>query len=54
MTLRNVREVLSRAGYTPQVSGDPDEALRLFKGESPRLVLLDMALPGADGIELDG
>ena len=51
-TLRNVREVLAGAGYTPLVTGDPDEALRLFEAESPRLVLLDLVLPGSDGIEL--
>ena len=54
VTLRNVREVLAKAGYTPLVTGDPDEALRLFEAESPRLVLLDLALPGSDGIELMG
>ena len=52
MTLRNVRDILSRAGYTPLVTGDPEEALRLFESERPRLVLLDLLLPGSDGIDL--
>ncbi len=54
MTLRYVREVLARAGYAPLVAGDPEEALRLFRAERPRLALLDLVLPGDDGIELMG
>ena len=54
MTLRTVREVLAKAGYTPLVTGDPYEAIRLFEAEPPRLVLLDLVLPGSDGIELMG
>ena len=50
--LRYVRDALSKAGYTPIVTGDPEEALRLLEEEKPRLALLDLMLPGADGIEL--
>ena len=50
--LRYVRDALSRAGYTPVVTTDPDEALRIVESERPRLVLLDLMLPGSDGIEL--
>ena len=50
--LRLVRNTLSDAGYTPIVTGDPDEALHLIEVEKPHLVLLDMMLPGTDGIEL--
>ena len=52
ITLRNVRDILSRAAYTSLVTGDPEEALRLFESERPRLVLLDLLLPGSDGIDL--
>ena len=50
--LRYVRDTLALAGYRPVVTGDPEEALRLMERERPRLALLDLMLPGADGIEL--
>ena len=50
--LRYVRDALASAGYTPVVTGDPGEALRLVEEEKPDLVLLDLMLPGTDGIEL--
>ena len=51
-TLRYVRDALAQAGYTPVVTGDPEEVSRLMAEEAPRLVLLDMMLPGRDGMEL--
>ena len=51
-TLRYVRDALTKAGYAPVVTGDPEEVSRLMKEEAPRLVLLDLVLPGSDGIEL--
>ena len=50
--LRYVRDVLAKAGYVPVVTGDPAEVLRLVADEQPHLVLLDLVLPGTDGIEL--
>ena len=50
--LRYVRDALASAGYTPVVTGDPEEALRLVEEEKPDLVLLDLMLPETDGIEL--
>ena len=50
--LRYVRDTLVKAGYQPVVTGDPEEALRLMAEEQPALVLLDLLLPGTDGIEL--
>ena len=50
--LRYVRDALLKSGYTPVVTGDPEEALRLVEEEKPDLVLLDLMLPGTDGIEL--
>ena len=50
--LRYVRDALSAAGYAPVVTGDPREVARLLKTKKPQLVLLDLLLPGTDGIEL--
>ncbi len=51
-TLRYVRDTLTKAGYAPIVTGDPDDVLHLVKAERPHLVLLDLVLPGSDGIGL--
>ena len=51
-TLWQVRNILSEAGYRPIVTAEPQEVLRLVAEERPHLILLDMMLPGADGIEL--
>ncbi|MCY4639276.1 MAG: response regulator [Chloroflexi bacterium] len=50
--LRYVRAVLVREGYAPIVTGDPAAVPRLVAEERPHLVLLDLVLPGTDGIEL--
>ena len=51
-TLRFVRETLSAAGYAPLVTGAPDDLAGLIRAERPELVLLDLRLPGRDGIAL--
>ena len=51
-TLRHVRDTLTEAGYAPLVTGDPGELSRILRTEKPRLVLLDLMLPGTDGIQL--
>ena len=50
-TLRWARNALAGAGFAVLVTGDPKEAQRLVRSESPQLVLLDLMLPGTDGIE---
>ena len=50
--LRFVRDTLTEGGYQVTATGDPEEALVLMEREQPRLVLLDLVLPGTDGIEL--
>ena len=50
--LRYVRDTLMRSGFEPMVTADPGEALRLVEEYKPHLVLLDLVLPGTDGIDL--
>ena len=50
--LRKVREALSKSGYVPVATGDPDELPGLLEAHSPQLVLMDLVLPGTDGIEV--
>ncbi|MXW36590.1 MAG: response regulator transcription factor, partial [Chloroflexi bacterium] len=50
--LRFVRDALTEAGYAPHVTGDPGELSQMLRATRPCLVLLDLMLPGADGIEL--
>jgi DNA-binding response OmpR family regulator len=51
-----VREVvvsyLEREGYRTLEAGDGDTARRLLEEDPPNLVVLDVMLPGADGLEL--
>ena len=51
-TLRYVRGALEAAGYAPVVTGDPGEVGHLIRSRRPRLVLLDLVLPGTDGIAM--
>ena len=51
-TLRLAREALDAEGYEAVVTGDPEALPRLLREEQPALVVLDLALPGTDGIDL--
>ena len=51
-TLRFVRGALEEAGYAPLVTGTPDDLAGLLRAERPALVLLDLLLPGRDGLQL--
>ena len=51
-TLRLVRDALSVEGYAPVITGDHRGLARILRAEKPALVVLDLVLPGADGIEL--
>ena len=47
-----MRDALAAAGYAPLVTGDPGDIARIIRSERPRLVLLDLVLPGQNGIGL--
>ena len=51
-TLRFVRDALAGAGFAPLVTGESRELARIIRNDKPRLVLLDLVLPGRDGITL--
>ena len=51
-TLRFVRDALTRAGYAALVTGEHEELAEIIRAENPSLVLLDLMLPGTDGITL--
>ena len=53
-TLRYLRDTLAAAGYAPVVTGEHEALARIIETEKPHLVLLDLMLPGTDGIELMG
>ena len=47
-----IRYNLRREGYEVQVANDGNEALKLAQAASPDLVVLDLMLPGIDGLEV--
>ena len=51
-TLRHVRAALWEAGYAPSVTSDPGEVGRLMEETRPHMVILDLMLPGVDGVDL--
>jgi two-component system phosphate regulon response regulator PhoB len=50
--LELVRYHLAREGYQLQLAGSGEQALKLAKAETFDLILLDLMLPGLDGLEV--
>ena len=50
--MRLILYLLSSKRYEPHSATNAAEALELLKGFHPRLILMDMQLPGMDGYEL--
>jgi CheY-like chemotaxis protein len=50
--LKLVRIVLEEEGYTVRTANDAEEALRVLESFTPRVILMDIQLPGIDGLEL--
>ena len=52
VNLKLVRVLLEVEGYEVRAAADADEALSALKNFRPRLILMDIQLPGMDGVEL--
>lgn len=50
--LKVVRVLLSVEGYDVKTATDAEEAVRVLKTFRPRLILMDLQLPGMDGLRL--
>jgi len=50
--LKLARVLLTGEGYEVRTAADAEEALSVLKGFSPRLILMDLQMPGMDGFEL--
>lgn len=51
LNLKLVRDVLQFAGYDVVAAQSGEEGLRIAEADPPDLVLMDLQLPGIDGIE---
>jgi two-component system response regulator AtoC len=52
LTLRTISRALSEEGYEVFLASSGEEALEVYAQEKPDLALLDVVLPGIDGIEV--
>jgi two-component system alkaline phosphatase synthesis response regulator PhoP len=50
--VRLVRSYLEQAGYAVLTAYDGEDAMRIVRHERPDLVVLDLMLPGRDGLEI--
>ena len=50
--LMTLEALLGRHGYLPEVAGNATTGMRLLQSKSPALVLLDLQLPDADGLQM--
>ena len=50
--VKTVRAYLENAGFRAVTAGDGQMALTLFRHEKPALVILDLGLPGMDGLDV--
>ena len=49
--LKLVRDVLGHAGYRTLEAGTAEDGVAIARAEHPDLVLMDVGLPGMDGVE---
>jgi len=50
--LKLARVVLEQAGYLVATAEDAEQAMRQLQASKPRLILMDLQLPGLDGLAL--
>lgn len=50
--LKLLRIILEQEGYEVTTANDAEEALRRLAHAKPRMILMDIQLPGIDGLEL--
>jgi two-component system alkaline phosphatase synthesis response regulator PhoP len=50
--VKTVRAYLDNAGFRTLSAGDGQAALTIFRHEKPALVILDLGLPGMDGLDV--
>jgi CheY-like chemotaxis protein len=52
VNLKLVKVLLVKEGYQVRTAGDAEEALKSIGALKPRLILMDIQLPGMDGLTL--
>ena len=52
INLKLVQVLLSKEGYEVYTAANAEEALMLLKSKHPTLILMDLQLPGMDGLQL--
>jgi two-component system cell cycle response regulator DivK len=52
LNLKLTRLLLAQAGYVAECAADAEQALEILKTFSPRLILMDLQLPGMNGFQL--
>lgn len=50
--LKLIRILLAEEGYQVRTAADAEEALRVLETFRPRMILMDLQLPGMDGLAL--
>jgi two-component system cell cycle response regulator DivK len=50
--MKLLRVLLTSQGYDVRTAGDASDAMEVIKGFRPRLILMDIQLPGMSGLEL--
>ena len=52
LNLKLTRALLAKAGYDVRTASDTPSALSVLAAFSPRLILMDIQMPGVDGLQL--